>query len=314
MNFNLATGFRLLSGSFAVLFFAGAGTSAALPQDAAPAVNPAPIQHRFLIVDNGANRLLLVDQRNPGQNWSVEVPKGARDLQLVRPGIVLLSVGTGAIEYRLADGKPDGWKAEGFKNVQSAFRTPDGRTLLCTDSGLVITLDAQARESARVQIQQPALNHCRLLRPAPGGTWFNSCGHPAAILEFNLESGKMSRIIPLPGKGYNTIVRPDGHLLSSVGETASVVELDAAGKTVATFGGKARFPKLGLDFFSGFERRANGNIVAANWLGHGKQGTGPHLVEFDPANQLVWSWADHQAAKQVTNLLLLDPEPAESAP
>ena len=314
MNITRFASSRSLVGIFSILFSGFPGGAGAALQPAAAATPSSLIQHRFLVVDNGANRLLLVDQRNPGQNWSVAVPKGCRDLQLVRPGVVLLSVGTGAIEYRLADGMPDGWKAAGFQDIQSAVRTPDGHTILGTSTGVVIELDAQAKEVARVRIQQPGLDSVRLLRPAAGGTWFASCGKPFSIVEFDLKTGSVVRSIPLPNKGYKTIVKPDGHLLASAGEAATVLEFDAAGKTTATLGGKAQFPKIGLDFFSGFELCPNGNVVVANWLGHGKQGTGPHLVEFNPANQLVWSWTDHQAARQVTNLILLDPKPAESAP
>ena len=309
MKLKFSLGFRPLLSTLSILLIATGGASAAALPSAGSAVSVSPIQHRFLVVDNGANRLLLVDQRNPAQNWSVAVPKGCRDLQLVRPGVVLLSVGSGAIEYRLADGQPDGWKAEGFTDIQSAVRTPDGHTILGTSTGTVIELDAQAKEIARIQIQPPALGSVRLLRPAAAGTWFASCGKPFSVVEFELQTGKVVRSIPLPHKGYKTMVKPDGHLLASAGEAATVLEFDAAGKTVATCGGKDQFPKLGLDFFSGFDLCPNGNVVVANWLGHGKRGSGPHLVEFSPANQLVWSWADHQAAKQVTNLLLLDPKP-----
>ena len=44
----------------------------------------------------------------------------------------------------------------------------------------------------------------------------------------------------------------------------------------------------------------------ANWLGHGKQGKAPHLIEFSPNNKVVWTWANHKTARQVTNVLLLD--------
>jgi hypothetical protein len=42
-----------------------------------------------------------------------------------------------------------------------------------------------------------------------------------------------------------------------------------------------------------------------NWLGHGKLNSASHLLEFDTNNKLVWQWDDHQAVKQVTNLLVI---------
>jgi hypothetical protein len=268
------------------------------------------IKHRFLAVDNGAKRLIHVDQVHPERNWSVAVPAGSRDLQLVRPGIVLLSYGVGAAEYRLADGRPDGWKVEGFRDIQTAWRLADGHTLLGTSGGKIIEVDAKGQQTSHFQIQEPKLG-MRLLRPTPAGTLLIGACSPFAALEVERPSGKVLRKLPLPHKGYKAMALDNGHVLASSGESVNVLELDQAGKTVAMFGGKATFPQLGLDFFSGFERLANGNVVVANWLGHGKQGTGPHLVEFNAANQLVWSWADHQAAKQVTNLLMLDQESSQ---
>lgn len=61
-----------------------------------------------------------------------------------------------------------------------------------------------------------------------------------------------------------------------------------------------------LDFFSGFELLPNGHVVVANWLGRGKHEKGPHLVEFNDANECVWQWKDHVAARQVTNVLMLN--------
>ena len=70
---------------------------------------------------------------------------------------------------------------------------------------------------------------------------------------------------------------------------------------------KQAHPQLGLDWFSGFQLLPDGHVLAANWLGHGKQGTGPHLVEFDRGNRVVWKWEDHQQAATITNVLVLDP-------
>ena len=50
----------------------------------------------------------------------------------------------------------------------------------------------------------------------------------------------------------------------------------------------------------------NGNILIANWLGDGNTGTGPHAVEFDANNNLVWSWKDFSAAQTVTNVLVIE--------
>jgi hypothetical protein len=85
-----------------------------------------------------------------------------------------------------------------------------------------------------------------------------------------------------------------------------VVEICSDGKIAKTWLGDAYRKEYRLDWFSGFEFLPNGHLVVANWLGHGAQGKGPHIVEVDADNKLVWSWEDHVAAKQITHLLMLD--------
>jgi len=99
---------------------------------------------------------------------------------------------------------------------------------------------------------------------------------------------------------------PNGSTLVSTGGAVTVVEMNPAGEQVGFVGGKPNHPQLGLDWFSGFDLLPNGNLVVANWLGHGKQGTGVHLVEFDQQNRVVWKWDDHERAATVTNVLVVD--------
>jgi hypothetical protein len=86
-----------------------------------------------------------------------------------------------------------------------------------------------------------------------------------------------------------------------------VLEYDKAAPIISKVGGKADHPSLGLDFFTGFQRLPNGNIVAANWQGHvaSPAPDTPHLVEFTPDNELVLKWGDQIMACQITDALIL---------
>ena len=94
---------------------------------------------------------------------------------------------------------------------------------------------------------------------------------------------------------------------ATTGAPSSVLEYDMAGTIVGLRGGKEAHPGIGLDFFSGFERLPNGNIVAANWQGHvaAPAEDTPHLVEFDAANALVWKWGNQTLARQITNTFMV---------
>ena len=293
------------------------------------------IRHRWVCVDNGANRLIHVDQSGASKNWSVAVPAGSRDLQSIgagtsgplsrssdlRGGKLLVSHGNGAAEYDLADGRRLQWVVDRYRSIQTARRLPDGNTLLCTRSGVLYEVDRTGREVRTCQIEVKKLN-MRLMRVLRNGNLLIGSAAPRAAIEVT-RRGKVVRTMRLPNKGYTAIRLEDGKTMAGTGGEARIVTLDVGGRIVSHVGGKDAHPELGLDFCSGWDRLPNGNCVMANWLGHRKRGTAPHLVEFSPDNKVVWTWGDHKMARQVTNVLMIPitssaipvgAAPAEKAP
>jgi hypothetical protein len=258
---------------------------------------------RFLAVDNGANRLLLVDRVEPTNGWSVPLPRGCRDLQLVDGNRVLVSHGDGAGEYDLATGASK-WKVDGFKGVNTARRCADGTTLLGMNVAGAVRFVWIAREGKEVRrLDVTGCRDLRLVRITKGGLLF-TVSKPTRVVEVDAK-GAVSWTGKLDGKGYLAIRKDDGTTLATTGGTCSVTVLDRDGKKVRHFGGHDAHPKARLQWFSGFDTTPDGGVLVANWCGHGKEKQGPHVVAFDAANRLAWVWEDHEAARSVTNVLAL---------
>ena len=275
---------------------------------AGSAVAQEAVKHRVLCVDNGKNQLILVDQINPLKSWARPIPAGSRDLQIVamkdgKADRVLVSHGNGAAEYDLSTGNPSGWAVSRYGSIQTALRLANGHTLLGAGDGKVYDVDSAGNETGVIQPQEKF--DIRLMRLLENDNLLMSGAAVKCILEMD-RKGQILKRFPLPGKGYKAVRLPDGHYISSTGDACLVVELDAAGKILNSVGGKTEHPELGLDFVSGWDTLPNGNILVANWLGHGKQGKGYHLVEFSRDNKVVWKWQDHELAKQITNVLFLE--------
>lgn len=274
---------------------ASSGSSSGEPGD--------PSGHRFLAIDNGMNRLLLVDERG-GQGWTVDIPGGSRDLQLVADTHVLVSHGDGAAEYALTDGSR-GWSVTGYSEIQTARRLPGGETLLGggTTDVTFYTLDKTGVEIGKVDL--PGYLELRLVRVLEDGHLLFTAAFPFRVVEVDMSGAKMWEA-PLPDKGYTAERLPGGETMATAGEPCLLVTLSQSGEILRKLGGEENFPGVGLDWFSGFHALPGGNVVVANWLGHDKWGTGPHLVELTPDNTIAWSWEDHDAAMQVTNVLVLE--------
>jgi hypothetical protein len=294
--------------------------STAIAADAVPAATT--IKHRFAILDNGANRLVLVDQQFPERSWSVPVPSGARDLQrlgtVATPASrdakpdplqqgeprILVSHPNGAGEYAIATGKLL-WSVKGQAGVSTARRLPDGNTMLGADHDGVrlITVDPAGTVVSTIPVE--CKGDLRLIRTAPGGHVLLGLAKPNLIVEVD-DKGTVVKEFPLPGKGYIAERLPNGDTLAATGAALSVVELDPTGKVVRTIGGKTGFPDARFLWFSSFDQLPDGHLMVANWCGHGHEGKGPHLLEFDADNHLIWQWEDHQLVRTATSVLALD--------
>jgi hypothetical protein len=262
------------------------------------------LKHRFLAVDNGKNKLLLVDEIG-GKGWSVSIPSGSRDLQLLPGNKVLVSHGDGAAEYDLATGAK-GWSVAGFSGVSSARRLADGNTLLgASDANAVTLYEIAPDKSQKAKRVTNGISDLRLMRPLDNGNALLSLASSHKIVEVN-GAGAIVWTAALTDKGYLALRQPNGHTIATSGEDCRVYDIAADGKATLVAGGLEKFPNAHLLWFSGFEMLPNGHFFVANWNGHGKEGQGPHAVEFDAGNNLVWKWDDHTAASTVTNVLTFE--------
>jgi hypothetical protein len=276
--------------------------------------------HRFVCVDNGANRLLYVDECKPATNWRVDVPAGSRDLQQLDAEHVLLSHGNGCGIYRISDGKLL-WSIDGFQDVQTARYRAERQEIILGANGkdgyefyvLEKAGDWFRRTDRILGVPGVKSGFLRLVRFTPEGHFLFSAGAPYRVLEWDADKSRIVWSADLPGKGYVAIRREDGTTVATTGGAVSVVVLGRDGKVIKSYLGEGFRQAHQLNWFSGVHLLPNGNLVIANWLGHGANGRGPHLVEVDAQDRIVWTWTDHAAAQQITSLVVLDEPPGDEA-
>jgi hypothetical protein len=102
---------------------------------------------------------------------------------------------------------------------------------------------------------------------------------------------------------------PNGNLIVTAGYGAFVVELNPEGKILRKFGSKDQVPeKVRPFFYAMFQQLPNGNIVLANWQGHGPGfgNSGVQLLEFNPEGKIVWSWSKPDLISSIQGVLVLD--------
>jgi hypothetical protein len=269
------------------------------------------IQHEFIAIDEGNATLLRIDERNPSKNWIVPIGQPqARDMQLVGGNKILIGHHHGYTEFDLTLGRAVK-EYKSLEGVTAARRQPNGHTIIAgvnvagANGVVIFELDANDRELHRAVFPG---DYVRLIRQTEHGTYLMSCNDR---IREGSRDGRYLREFPVEGfyHAWKSLHLPGGNLMVTAGYGAFVVELDPAGKILRKFGGKESVLETVRPFFYAmFQLLPNGNIVLANWQGHGAGlgNSGVQLLEFNPAGEIVWTWSRADLISSLLGVLVLD--------
>jgi len=268
-------------------------------------------EQRFLAIDEGRQRLSLVETDVLGARWTLDLKDLplARDLQLLGPDLALVGFDRGWFEVEISSGRVvsvvDRWKA-----VTGAHRRPDGCTLVtgCALDGhhgvmiLTVAPNGEITNTARRDG-----DYVRLLRPTPSGTYLLATNDH--ILETTTDLTEVRRLAA-PGFLHAWLAHryADGSTLVSAGYGAFLARFDAQGRLERTFGGREQVPtEVEPNFYATVQVLADGRLMVANWQGHGPDNgaKGRQLVEFSPEGDYVDSWSDPERISSLQGVLFL---------
>lgn len=268
-------------------------------------------QHEFIAIDEGHATLLHINEADQSKNWIVPIGQpAARDMQLIGGNKILIGHHHGYSEFDITLGRLVKEFAS-LEGVTAVRRQPNGYTIIAgvdilgPKGVVVLELDANDREISRVTFPG---DYVRLIRQTEQGTYLMSCNDR---IREGSRDGQYLREFPVEGfvHAWKSLRLPNGNLIVTAGYGAFVVELDPDGKIVRQFGGKDQVPeKVRPFFYAMFQLLPNGNIVLANWQGHGPGfgQSGVQLLEFNPAGEIVWTWSKADLISSLQGVLVLD--------
>ena len=266
--------------------------------------------NRHLILrDEGLSQLSYVDMTNPANNWFVPVPPG-RDQQLVGHGRVMIGTGTGYEEREILTGKKVN-ELTSFAGTISARRLRNGNTILTGynwqgKQGLVLA-EVDAAGATRHLINFPELNYTRLVRETSSGTLlitsdtvvFESDNNGKILWKAKIVSTKRPH-------SWQALRLANGQTIVSSGYAGNFQIFAKDGSPVNSITGPA---EVNPNFYAGFQILKNGNLIVANWQGHGPTfgASGLQLLEYTPNGKLVWSWKqDPTKYSSIQGVIVLD--------
>ena len=117
--------------------------------------------------------------------------------------------------------------------------------------------------------------------------------------------GTVAWTFKTPGGPHSVTRLASGNTLIACGDngTPGLLEVTPEGKVVWQLTNQD-LPGAPLKFLTGFHKLPNGNVLISNWVGHGKFGTAPHLLEITPDKKVVWSFNDHATFKTIATVQL----------
>lgn len=267
--------------------------------------------YNFLGIDEGKKNLLKADTNSCSIHWNISISDYplSRDIQRLDEETVLIGYDKGYYICETSSGRilHDCRK---WNKVTSVRRLRDGTTLITgldledREGVCVLILDSTDRI---LDIKTRTGDYVRLMRPGQGDTFF-FCTNDR-IIETDQE---LSTIRSFQSKGFRHAWMPrilsDGTILISAGYGAFMARFTKDAEVLQTFGRKKDLPaEIKPNFYASFDIAEDGNILVANWQGHGpKKGhKGRQLICFSSEGDYLNAWSFPDDVSSLQGLLLL---------
>ena len=264
--------------------------------------------HHFAATDYSGQKVFVVSADGVVE-WEYETGH-CDDFWVLPNGNLLFNTGTGVREVTREKDIVFDYRSE--VEVYACQRLPNGNTFVgeC-NSGKMLEVDPSGKIVSEVRLLPEGVDgghaYMRNAWKLDNGNYLVAHYADEAVREYDARGNKV-REIPAPGGAHSVVRLPNGNTLIACGDmkkAAMIFEVDKTGKTVWKVA-HDELPGISLKFMTGFHRLPNGNTVMSNWVGHGKFGKAPHLIEVTPSKEVVWTFQDHETMKTIASVQILD--------
>lgn len=264
--------------------------------------------HPFVCTDYTQGKVFVVDAKGKAE-WEYPASR-CNDIWILPNGNLLFNTGNGVKE--VSRKKEVVFNFESTSGIYACQRLPNGNTFIgeC-DSAKLLEVAPDGKIVKEIRLLPKGVkgngHFMRNARKLSNGHYLVSHYGLNVVREYD-ESGQVVWECQATGGPHSAIRLPNGNTMIACADhekNASLVEVTPSGEKVWEVH-SADLPGISLEFLTGFQVLPNGNIVMTNWLGHGKLGKAPHIIEITRDKKVVWTFFDHQTMKTVSSIQLLD--------
>lgn len=258
---------------------------------------------RFVAADYTSGKVSIVET-DGSVSWTQNAPN-CNDLWILPGGSILFTTGHGVKEV----GKDGTVKFE-YQSPSEIFavqRLANGNTFVgeCT-SGRLLELAPDGKVVKEVALLPAGKTgghaYIRNARALSSGNYL-VCHYGGGNVTEYAPDGRAVWTFKTPGGPHSAARLLNGNTLIACGDngTPCLIEVSPEKKVIWQVS-NADLPGEPLKFMTGFHKLPNGNVLASNWLGHGKFGTAPHLMEISQSKKIVWKYEDHKAFRTISSV------------
>jgi len=289
----------------------------ALALNTVAADQPFMKDRRFACGDYSGKTVSIVEA-DGSISWQHAAPS-CNDLWIIPGGSILFSTGHGVKEVNSTTDKvllDYNSKSE----IYAVQRLANGSTFVgeC-NSGKLLTLDKDANIIKCVNLLPEGKDgghaYYRNARVLKNGNYLVAHYGRKEVIEYTPD-GKVFWQVKTPGGPHSACRLDNGNTMAACGDngTPALVEYNPEGQVVWQLS-NADLEGDPLKFLTGFQILPNGNVLISNWVGHGKFGTAPHLLEITREKKIVWKFEDHKNFRTIATVQVFNddgtPVPAE---
>jgi hypothetical protein len=277
----------------------------------APALPAAePVKHRILFAEygKGENRLAELDAGGK-LVWQHKFPSIAVIFQILPNGHVVYAYGgnpTGVAEID-RDQKVVWNYVSKCPQVLGCQRLANGNTLVAEQGPCqAVELSPEGKVVHVTKLTTTEAGYHRQVRNVhklPSGNILAGHEGEGAVREV-APDGKVVWEYTGVENAPEALRLDNGNTLIACGTQKRLIEVTPKGQIVWEFGAKDA-PELNLTWVCSLQVLKNGHYVVGNFL-RGQEGKGAHAFEVTRAKKVVWTFADHNLAKSITTVRVLD--------
>jgi hypothetical protein len=278
-----------------------------------------PIRHILVMGDESRGQVHYLDQFNTNNNFSVKAARPVWDMKRIAENRYRYVHGNSFTVIDLKERKDvETFSDPKLEGLTTVCDLPDGGFLAGTNQKAGTPAKVAAviyRFSADRQLKAKSvfegINKMRMMTVLENGELLlahNDGVSRCTLAPEGSEQGKILQTFKLPrGKNaYKALPRQEGGFWVTGGYAEALYAYSTEGEILKTF--EAQQPgKLKNHFYGGLCVQSNGNLMVANWTGHGANDgqKGWQVIEFDATGKVVWYLHDPVSYGSISGIDLL---------